>query len=171
MMQPSGRTLRKRFLTKGEKVAWDKLVEKRKQEARAKALRESSIRKAKAKKQRELDKRRAKTLMESNLRNCEPEFRYIVQQWAKDKTTARVNMFFRLMEEFKCPMEPCYNLNSISLAEKVLRKNKCGYKQLCYGLNLPDAILGCDFWNKDYQREYDHAHELEGILHEIATNQ
>lgn len=171
MMQPSGRTLRKRFLTRGEKVAWDKLVEKRKQEARAKALRESSIRKAKAKKQRELDKRRAKTLMESNLRNCEPEFRYIVQQWAKDKTTARVNMFFRLMEEFRCPMEPCYNLNSISLAEKVLRKNKCGYKKLCYGLNLPDAILGCDFWNKDYQREYDHAHELDGILYEIATNQ
>ena len=169
MMQHSGRTLRKRFLTKGEKVAWDKLVEKRRQAARVKALRESNLRKAKAKKERELKKKRAKTLMESNLRNCEPEFRYIVQQWAKDKTTARVNMFFRLLEEVHCPMEPCYNPKKLDLAAKVLRKNKCGYKQLCYGLHLPDIVLGSEFWNKDHQREYDHAHELESILYELAT--
>ena len=165
MMHASGRTLRKRFLTKGEKVAWGKLQEKKKQEARVKALRESNLKKAKAKKERELKDRRAKTLMESSIQACEPEFKYLVQQWAKGKTVAKVNRFFSMLEEVKCPMEPCND--SISLAEKVLRLNKCGYKQLCYGLNLPDAILGCDFWNKDYQRQYDRAHELESLLYDI----
>lgn len=161
----SGRTLRKRFLTKEEKDAWGKLQEKKKQEARVKALRESKLQKAKAKKERELKKRRAKILMESSIQACEPEFRQLVQRWAKGKTVAKVNRFFEMLEEVKCPMEPCHDINSISLAEKVLRLNKCGYKELCYRLNLPDAILGCDFWNNEYQRQYDRAHELESILY------
>ena len=168
MMHVSGRSLRKRFLTKEEKVAHQKLQEKKKQEARVKALRESRIRKAKAKKDREIQKIRAKTLMESNIQGCEPKFRSMVQQWAKDKTVAKVNRFFRLLEEVKCPMGPCYDLNSIALSEKVLRKNKCGYKKLCYNLNLPDAILGSEFWSKEYQRVYDRAHELDCILYNMA---
>ena len=96
MMHSSGRTLRKRFLTKEEKVAWGKLQEKKKQEARVKALRESNLKKAKAKKERELKDRRAKTLMESSIQACEPEFRYLVQQWAKGKTVAKVNRFFSI---------------------------------------------------------------------------
>ena len=161
------RTLRKRFSHPTKKVAWSKLQEKKKQEARVKALRESNLKKAKAKKERELKKRRAKTLMESSIQACEPEFRYLVQRWAKDKTVAKVNRFFSMLEEVKCPMGPCYNLNSISLAEKVLRLNKCGYKKISYNINLPDAILGCEFWNKDYQRQYDRAWELESLLYDI----
>lgn len=164
MFHASGRTLRKRFLTKEEKVAWGKVQEKKKQEARVKALRESNLKKAKAKKDRELKERRAKTLMESSIQACEPEFRQLVEQWAKGKTVAKVNRFFSMLEEVKCPMEPC---GSGGLSEKVLRLNKCGYEKLCYGLNLPDAILGCDFWDKDYQRQYDRAHELESILYDI----
>jgi hypothetical protein len=165
MMYSSGRTLRKRFLTKEEKLAHQKLQEVRKREARVKALRESKLRKAKAKKEREIQKRRAESLMKSSLQGCESEFRFVVEQWAKDKSVAQVNKFFRLLEEFKCPMDPCYGKPGHS--QGVLRKNKCGYEKLCYGLHLPDAVLGSDFWNRDYQREYDRAHELDGILHEM----
>jgi hypothetical protein len=165
MMHSSGRTLRKRFLTKEEKLAHQKLQEVRKREARVKALRESKLRKAKAKKEREIQKRRAESLMKSNFQGCESEFRVVAEQWAKDKTVAQVNKFFRLLEEFKCPMDPCYGKPGHS--QGVLRKNKCGYEKLCYGLHLPDAVLGSDFWNRDYQREYDRAHELDGILHEM----
>ena len=155
-------------MTKEEKVAWDKLQEKKKQEARAKALQESRIRKEKAKKERELDKRRAQLKLKTNMQGCQPEFTVVVQRWAKDKTTAQVNRFFELLEEVKCPMEPCYNPKKLGISEKVLRMNKCGYKELCYGLNLPDAILGLDFWNNKYQRQYDRAHELDSILYQMA---
>ena len=168
MMHSSGRILRKRFLTKEEKVAYQKLQEERKREARVKAMQESRIRKAKAKRERELDKKRAQLKLQFNMSKCQPEFRHVVEQWAKGKTTAQVNRFFELLEEVKCPMEPCYNPKKLDRAEKVLRMNKCGYNKLCYNLNLPDAILGCDFWNKDYQRTYDRAHELESILYEMA---
>ena len=167
-MQSSVRCLRKRFLTKEEKVAYQKLQEERKREARAKALQESRIRKAKAKRERELDKKRAQLKLKYNMSQCEPEFRHVVQQWAKDKTTAKVNRFFELLEEVKCPMEPCYNPKKLDRAEKVLRMNKCGYQKLSYNLNLPDAILGCDFWNNEYQRQYDRAHELDIWLYQMA---
>ena len=130
-------------------------------------VREQAFR-AKAKKERELKRRRAKTLMENSIQACEPEFRQLVQRWAKGKTVAKVNRFFSLMEEVKCPMEPCHDLNSISLAEKVLRLNKCGYKKISYNINLPDIILGCDWWSKDYQRKYNRAWELESILYDMA---
>jgi hypothetical protein len=166
MMHASGRTLRKRFLTKEEKDAWTKVQEKKKQEARVKAMHESKVQKVKAKQERELKKRRAKNLMDANIQGCEPEFRSMVQKWAKDKTHAQVNRFFSLLEEVHCPMES--NHKKPNRAEKVLRKNKSGYKKLCYNLNLPDAILGCDFWNKEYQRQYDRAHELDCILYQMA---
>lgn len=167
-MHASGRTFRKRFLTKEEKVAWDKVQEKKKQEARVKALRESKLQKARAKKEREIQKRRAELKLQSNMQGCQAEFRHVVEQWAKDKTTAQVNRFFEMLEEVKCPMEPCYNPKKLDPAEKMLRLNKCGYKKLCYGLNLPDAILGLDFWDKEYQRQYDRAHMLDSILYEMA---
>ena len=167
-MHSSGRTLRKRFLTKEEKVAWVKLQEKKKQQARAKALQESRIRKAKAKKERELDKRRAQLKLKTNMSKCEPEFRYVVEQWATDKTTAQINRFFEMLEEVKCPVEPCYNPKKLGISEKVLRMNKCGYKKLCYNLHLPDNVLGSEFWNNKYQRQYDRAHELDRILYKMA---
>ena len=126
------------------------------------------MKKAKAKKERELNKKRAELKLKSNMQACHPDFRCMVERWAKDKTPAKVNRFFELLEEVKCPMEPCYNPKKLDRAEKVLRWNKCGYNKLCYNLNLPDAILGCDFWNKEYQRQYDRAHELDSILYEIA---
>lgn len=168
MMHASGRTLRKRFLTKEERDAWTKVQEKKKQEAKVKAMHESKVRKAKAKQERELKKRRAKNLMDANIQGCEPEFRSMVQKWAKGKTVAQVNRFFSLLEEVHCPMEPCYNPKKLNHAEEVLRMNKCGYKKLCYNMNLPDAILGCDFWSKEYQRQYDRAHELDHILYNMA---
>ena len=160
--------LRQRFLTKEEKAAHKALGERKRQEDMVKARKESRLRKIKARRERELNKIRAKTLMENNLQACEPEFRHLVQQWAKGKTVAKVNKFFELLKEVKCPMEPCYNLDAIAISEKVLRLNKCGYKKISYNINLPDAILGCDFWNKDYQRQYDRAWELESILYEMA---
>lgn len=166
MMHASGRTLRKR-MTKEEKHAYQRLQEEQKQQARVKALQESRRKKAKAKKERELKKKRDKLKLKSNMQACQPEFRHVVQQWGKGKTVAQMNRFFDLLEEVKCPMEPCYN-NKLDPAERVLRMNKCGYKKLCYNLNLPDAILGCDFWNKDYENEYNRAHELDSILYEIA---
>lgn len=156
--------LRQRFLTKEEKAAHKALGERKRQEDMVKARKESRLRKIKARRERELNKIRAKTLMENNLQACEPEFRHLVQQWAKGKTVAKVNKFFVLLKEVKCPMEPCYNPEKLWAAEKVLRLNRCGYKKLCYKLNLPDAILGCDFWSKEYQREYDNAHELDSWL-------
>lgn len=166
MMHASGRTLRKRFLTKEERDAWTKVQEKKKQEARVKAMHESKVRKAKAKQERELKKRRAKNLMDANIQGCEPEFKSVVQKWAKGKTVAQVNRFFSLLEEVHCPMGPEPDI--MDTVESVLRLNKCGYKNLCYNLNLPDAILGCDFWSKEYQRQYDRAHELDCILYNMA---
>ena len=166
-MHSSGRTLRKR-MTKEERDAYRKLQEEQKREARIKALQESIMKKAKAKKERELNKKRAQLKLKSNMQACQPEFRHVVQQWAKDKTPAKVNRFFELLEEVKCPMEPCYNPKKLDQAEKVLRMNKCGYNKLCYNLNLPDAILGCDFWNNKYQRQYARAHELDSILYQMA---
>ena len=98
------RTLRKRFITR-------ELQEKRKSQARIKAMRQSNLRKAKAKRQKELKKKRDELTLKQYLQKCEPEFRYIVSQWAKDKTLAKVLRFFRLLEEHKCPMEPCYTPN------------------------------------------------------------
>ena len=166
-MQSSVRCLRKR-LTKEERRAQKILEEERKREARVKALQESKIRKAKAKRERELKQKRDKLKLKYNMSQCEPEFRCMVERWAKDKTTAKVNRFFELLEEVKCPMEPCYNPAKLDRAERVLRMNKCGYQKLSYNLNLPDAILGCDFWNNKYQRQYDQAHELDDILYHIA---
>ena len=167
MMHASGRILRKR-MTKEEKVAYQKLQEREKQQARVRALQESRMKKAKAKRERELDKKRAERRAQLNLSKCQPEFRHVVQQWAKDKTTAKVNRFFELLEEVKCPMEPCYNPKKLDPSEKVLRMNKCGYNKLCYNLNLPDAILGCDFWTKKHERKYNRAHELDSILYQMA---
>ncbi len=161
--------LRKRFLTKEEKAAHRALEERKRQEEMVKARKESRLRKIKARKERELNKMRAKTLMENNLQACEPKFRHIVQQWAKDKTVAKVNRFFELLEEVKCPMEPLLRPEfHFGYLYRVLRLNKCGFKKLCYNLNLPDAILGCDFWTKDYQRQYDRAHELDLCLYDMA---
>lgn len=167
MMHSSGRTLRKR-MTKEERDAYRRLQEEKKQEARVRALQESRMKKAKAKKERELNKKRAQLKLKSNMQGCQPEFRVVVQQWAKGKTTAQVNRFFELLEEVKCPMEPCYNSKKLDRAEKVLRMNKCGYNKLCYNLNLPDAILGCDFWNNTHKRKYNRAHELDSILYQMA---
>lgn len=165
MMHSSGRTLRKR-MTKEEKVAYQRLQEEKKQEARVRALQESRMKKAKAKKERELNKKRAQLKLKSNMQGCQPEFRVVVQQWAKGKTTAQVNRFFELLEEVKCPMEP--SNSKPDRAEKVLRMNKCGYNKLCYNLNLPDAILGCDFWNNKYQRQYARAQQLDIWLYQMA---
>lgn len=169
MMHASGRTLRKRFLTQEEKVAWTKVQEKKKQEARVKAMHESKVRKAKAKQERELKKRRAKELMQSNLRKCEPEFRYIVQQWCEGKTVAHVNRFFRHLKEFKCPMEPCYNPKKLEPAQKILRKNKCGYKKLLRGMYLEDYMDCSDWeWHTIYMKECERANELHYMLCDMA---
>ena len=167
MMHSSVRCLRKR-LTKEQRQAQKILEEEKKREARVKALQESKIRKAKAKRELELKKKRDKLKLKSNMSKCEPEFRYVVQQWAKDKTTEKVNRFFELLEEVKCPMEPCYNPKKLDRAEMVLRMNKCGYKKLCYNLNLPDAILGCDFWNNKYMVQYARAQQLDIWLYQMA---
>lgn len=165
MMHVSGRILRKRFLTKEEKGAWDELQRKKRQEEIIKDRREAR----KAKKKRELKKRRAKELMQSNLRKCEPEFRYIVQQWCEGKTVAHVNRFFRYLEEFKCPMEPCYNPKKLEPAQKVLRKNKCGYKELINGMYLYDVVDCSEWeWNTIYTKVCERAHELHFMLCEMA---
>jgi len=164
----SAMKLRKRFLTKEEKAAHRAQQEKKKHEEMQEARRESRLRKVKAKKERELKDKRAKLKLKSNMSNCTTEFRHVVQQWAKGKSVAKINKFFELLEKVRCPMEPCYNPKKLDAAEKVLRLNKCGYKKLCYSLNLHDAILGCDFWNNDYQREYDNAHELDLWLYQMA---
>jgi len=160
--------LRQRFLTKEEKAAHRALDERKRQEEMVKARKESRLRKIKARRERELNKMRAKLKLQSNMSKCTAEFRHVVQPWAKGKTVAKINRFFEMLEEVKCPMGPCYNPKKLNPAEKVLRLNKCGYRKLCYNLNLPDAILGCDFWNKDYQREYDNAHELDLCLYQMA---
>ena len=155
-------------MTKEERDAYRKLQEEQKREARIKALQESRMKKAKAKKERELNKKRAQLKLKSNMQACQPEFRCMVERWAKDNTTAKVNRFFELLEEVKCPMEPCYNPKKLDRAEKVLRMNKCGYNKLCYNLNLPDNVLGSEFWNNKYQRQYTRAHELDSILYHMA---
>jgi len=165
-MNTSARTLRKRFLTKEERIAYHKIQEKKQQEARVKALRESRLQKAKAKKQREVKKNRARLKLETNMTKCEPGFRLVVQQWAKGKTTAKINRFFQMLAEVNCHMEPCYNQKLLTPVQKVLRLNKCGYRKLCIDLNLPDNIS--DFWNKEYQRQYDNAHELDSILYDMS---
>ena len=165
-MNTSARTLRKRFLTKEERIAYQKIQEKKQQEARVKALRESRLQKAKAKKERELKKNRARLKLETNMTKCEPGFRHLVQQWAKGRTTAKINRFFQMLAEVHCPMEPCYNHKLLTPVQKVLRLNKCGYRELCMDLNLPDNIS--DFWNKEYQRQYDNAHELDSILYDMS---
>lgn len=156
MIHPSGRILRKRFLTKEEKQAYIKLQEKRKQEDKIKAMRKSNLERAKATKENRLKRVRAEELMKKNLAACEQDFRIIVMQWARDKTLARINKFFRLLEEFKCPMEPCYNTNRLNAVQKLLRKNKCGYKELHDGLNLANV--------RSMQNTYDNAHKLYVIL-------
>ena len=160
--------LRQRFLTKEERAAHRALQERKRQEEMVKARRESRLRKAKARKERELKKKRAKMTLQHNMNKCTPEFRYVVQQWAKGKTDAKINRFFELLEEVKCPMEPCYNPKKLNPAEKVLRLNKCGYKKLCYNMNLYDAIIGCDFWGKEYQRQYVRAQQLDIWLYQMA---
>ena len=166
-MQSSVRCLRKR-LTKEERQAQKILEEERKREARVRALQESKIRKAKAKRERELKQKRDKLKLKSSMSKCEAEFRCMVERWAEGKTTAEVNRFFDLLEEVKCPMEPCYNPKKLDRAEKVLRMNKCGYQKLSYNLNLPDAILGCDFWTKEHERQWGRAHELDSMLSQMA---
>lgn len=168
MMHASGRVLRKRFLTKEEKLAYQRLQEKKKQEERLRALRESKVRKAKAKKERELKKKRAELKMKTSLQACEPGFRSLVEQWAKGKTTANVNKFFRLLEEVKCPVERSYNPSELEPSAKALRMNKCGYKKFFWNLSLPDNVLGCEFWTKKHQKSYENAHELDGILQGIV---
>lgn len=164
-MSSSARVLRKRFLTKEEKASHKALQQKKRQEEIIRDRREFK----KAKKERELKKRRAKQLMEDNLRKCEHEFRVFVQMWAKDKTVAKVNRFFRLLKEFKCPKEPCYNMNKLEPAQKVLRFNKCGYKKLINGMYLYD-VLDCDEWEweKVHKKQCERAHELHNMLCEIA---
>ena len=167
MMHASGRVLRKRFLTKEEKDAWRKVEEKRKREAKVKAIRESMVQKAKAKKERELKKRRAKACMEANLQGCQPKFRYIVKQWAKDKTVAHVNKFFRLLDEFKCPMgSSCdYTIETARL----LRLNNCGYEELLRGTYLYDFVDCSDWeWETVYRKQCDRANELERILYQMC---
>ena len=172
MMHSSGRVLRKRFLTKEEKDAWRKGEEKRKREAKVKAIRESMVQKAKAKKERELKKRRAKACMEVKLQGCEPEFRYIVEQWAKDKTVAHVNKFFRLLDEFKCPMEPCYNPNKLDKffdrSQILLRKNKCGIKELNHGLHIYEFSESDVMYKMDEQK-FRRATELDCMLYHMYT--
>lgn len=156
--------LRKRFLTKEEKDAWNELQRKKRQEQIILDRREAR----KAKKQRELKKKRAKMLMQDNLRNCEPEFRHLVQQWCEGKTVAKVNRFFRLMEEFKCTMEPCYNAKKLEPAQKLLRKNKCGYKKLLRGMYLYDVVDCSDWeWHTIYMKQCERANELHFMLDEI----
>ena len=107
----------------------------------------------KPEKERELKKRRNPY---GSIQACETEFRHLVQRWAKGK------------KEVKCPMEPCHDLNSIAISEKILRLNKCGYKKISYNIKLPHIIPGCDWWSKDYRRKYNRAWELESILYEMA---
>lgn len=166
-MHVGGRVLRKRFLTKEEKLAYQRLQEKKKQEARVRALRESRVRKAKAKKERELKKKRAELKMKTSLQACEPGFRSLVEQWAKGKTTAKVNRFFNLLEEVECPVERSYDPSKLEPSAKALRMNKCGYKKFFWNLSLPDNVLGSEFWTNEHQRSYNNAHELDGILQKM----
>ena len=153
--------LRQRFLTKEEKAAHKALQQKRRQEDIIKDRREFK----KAKRERELKKRRAKELMQANIEKCELGFRMKVEAWSKSNTVARVNRFFRLLEEFKCPMEPCYNVNKMEPSQKLLRLNKCGYKALVNGLYLYD-VVDCDEWEweTNYSKQCERAHELDSIL-------
>ena len=156
--------LRKRFLTKEEKNAYFALQKKKRQEQIILDRKEAR----KAKQKRELKKRRAKILMENNLRKCEPEFRYIIQPWCEGKTVAKVNRFFSLLEEFKCNVEPCYNPKKLERAQKVLRLNKCGYKKLLRGMFLFDVLDCSDWeWHTIYMKECERANELHWILNQI----
>ncbi len=160
--------LRKRFLTQEEKAAYRCLQEKKKQEDKIRAIREARIEKVRAKKNRELQKKRDERTLKSNLQGCQPGFLRLVKPWAKGKSTAVVNNLFDLLEEFHCKPEPCYNTNKLGTTERVLRTNKSGYKKLNQGLHLPDIVLGSDFWNNDYEREYQRAHKLDSILYSLA---
>ena len=163
-MSQNTRLLRKRFLTKEEKLAWEKLQRKKIQERIIKDRKEAK----KAKKARELKKRRAKELMLSSLKKCEPEFRVLVEKWAEDKSVAKVNRFFRLLKEVHCPVEPCYNTKKLEPAQKVLRLNKCGYKKLHYGLCLDDYVFCDDWeWEKYYKKQCENAYDLEFILNDM----
>ena len=164
-MSQNTRLLRKRFLTKEEKLAWEKLQRKKIQERIIKDRKEAK----KAKKARELKKRRAKELMLSSLKNCEPEFRVLVEKWAEDKSVAKVNRFFRLLKEVHCPVEPCYNTKKLEPAQKVLRLNKCGYKELINGMHLYDVVDCSDwYWETYYRKQCDNAYDLECILNVMA---
>lgn len=164
-MSSSVRVLRKRFLTKEEKDAWTKIQKEKRQEE----IRRDRKKARKAKKERELKKRRAKELMNDNLQQCQPEFRVLVEKWAEDKSVAKVNRFFRLLKEVHCPVEPCYNTKLLEPVQRVLRLNKCGYKELINGMYLYDAVLCDDWeWEKVYKKECDRAHDLHSMLSEMA---
>ena len=134
-------------------------------------MRQSKLRKAKAKRQRELKKKRDELTLKQYLQKCEPEFRYIVSQWAKDKTLAKVLRFFRLLEEHKCPMEPCYTPNKwcnvLDGPEILLRKAKCGVRKLNYGRYIHEYMEE-DCMNKEERLKYNHATDLEHFLYDIA---
>jgi hypothetical protein len=160
--------LRQRFLTKEEKAAHQALQERKRLEDMVKARRESRLQKAKEKRLRELKKRRANELMKDSLEKCELGFRLKVKAWAKEQSVAKVNNFFRLLEEFKCPMEPCYNMNKLEPSQKLLRLNKCGYKELNYGLYLYDIVDWEWEWGTKHKQKCDRAHELDSLLYSVS---
>lgn len=141
-------------------------LEKRRQD-KIRAVQKSNMRREKARKERLLKRWRAEQLMKNNFRQCQPEFRIIVMRWARNKTTARVNLFFRQLKQFHCPMEPCYNTKRLSKVLRLLRKNKCGRDKLNYGLHLPDIVSG---WNKHYEKKFHEAHELYIVLQNMADD-
>jgi hypothetical protein len=75
-----------------------------------------------------------------NLQGCEPKFRILIMKWGVDKTIAHVNKFFRLLDEFKCPMElRTDKYASIDMdIQQLLRKNNCGYKNLERACLVPE---------------------------------
>ena len=99
--------------------------------------------------------------MKLNMSKCAPEFKVSVQHWAKGKTVAEINKFFRLLEEFKCPMEPCYNMNKLNKVQKLLRKNKCGYNELLNGIYWYDVV---ENWTREDHKKFENANELNSIL-------
>ena len=91
-------------------------------------------------KSRKLKRTNAKKLMDANIQGCEPEFRILVMHWRVHKTTAHVNKLFRLLDEFKCPMENRTDkYASLDLnIQLLLRKNNCGYKNLERACFIPE---------------------------------
>ena len=81
-------------------------------------------------------------LMEANMQKCTPYFRTWVTPLSKKISVGQTNTLFRLLDEFKCPMEESVDKHSVVECDfqRLLRWNNSGYKKLERALLMPKDV-------------------------------